>query len=170
MLLLACKGECCLLLFYIKLNFLRYKKTLDQPKCTVSDLYLKIWLIDTVIYLTKINEMQPFDCRSSVLEWSSRVELRVKVNRLEHQAGEIICASGHSTMRKWSHSFPVWWLAVNPGEAMLACIYADPLIGNFSLLADASRAAKLVNIVYYFLLCIRAVACSLINLIKRKDQ
>ena len=31
----------------------------------------------------------------------------------------------------------MWWLAVNPGVAKLACIYAGPLIGNFCLLADA---------------------------------
>ena len=41
---------------------------------------------------------------------------------------------------------------------MLACIYAGPLIG-IRLLADASRAAKSVCIVYFFQ-CIRAVASS----------
>ena len=103
-------------------------------------------------------------CWSSVLEHISRVKLCVKVNRLEHLEGKIICTSRCSTMRRWSHPFPVWWLAANPGEAMLAYIYAGPLIGNFNLLADASQAAESVSIVYYFLLSIRAVASSVTSL------
>ena len=51
-------------------------------------------------------------------------------------------------MRWWSRPFSVWWLAANPGVAMLACIYDDPFIDNFSLLADASRAAEPVSIIF----------------------
>ena len=48
----------------------------------------------------------------------------------------------------------------NPGEAVLVCIYTDPLIGNFNPLADDSRAAESVSIVYCFLLSVRAVTSS----------
>ena len=65
-------------------------------------------------------------------------------------------------MCRWSRPFPVYRLAVSPGVAMLACIYAGPLIGIWQL-ADASRAAKSVSIVY-FLQCIRAVASSRNNI------
>ena len=99
--------------------------------------------------------------QSSVLECNSCVELRVKMNQLEHQAGKIICTLGRSTMCRWSRPFPVWWLAVSPGVAMLACIYADLLIGNFSLLADASRAAEPVIIIYCFLLRVCKCMCGL---------
>ena len=54
-------------------------------------------------------------------------------------------------MRRWSRPFPVCWLAVSPGVAMLACIYAGLLIGIW-LLADASLVAEPVSIVYHFLL------------------
>ena len=50
-------------------------------------------------------------------------------------------------MHGWSRPFPVCWLAVSLGVATLASIYAGPLIG-ICLLADVSRAAELVSIIF----------------------
>ena len=70
---------------------------------------LVLWNINNCrLFNTKSSLYTHIKCQSSVLECSSRVELHVKVNRLEYQAGKIICALGHSTMCWWSHPFPVW--------------------------------------------------------------
>ena len=82
-------------------------------------------------------------CRSSVLVFSSCAELRLKVNSLKHQEGKIICTSGHSTRSGYASGHICW-----------------PAHWHFCLLADTSQATEPVIIVYYFLLCIRAVASS----------
>ena len=77
---------------------------------------------------------------------------------LEHEERKIICASGHSTMRRWSSPFPGRWLAPSPRVAMLACIYIGPLIDIFFFCQPSRRTSKC----YYFFLRVRAVASSVL--------
>ena len=90
-------------------------------------------------YITLLHHKHIYSCPSSVLD-SRFVVLHMKVNRLEHQEGKIIWASGRSMMHRWSRPFLVWWLAVNTGVAMLVCIYAGLLIGNFCLCIRAKAS------------------------------
>ena len=55
-------------------------------------------------------------CRSSVLvlECSSRWITRQNEYTLEHEEGKIICASGCSTMRRWSRPFPCVVIGCQP--------------------------------------------------------
>ena len=117
------------------------------------------WLIPLVISKLVLNSLLK-NCQSSVLECSSCVELRVKVNvdlsirkgRLYAHRGVSQCASGliHSQCGDW-----LW-----PQEWPYKRAYKLATHWHFCLLTDTSQAAELVSIVYNFLLCIRAVASS----------
>ena len=83
--------------------------------------------------------------------------MRQSEYRLEHEEGKIICAFHNAQVVSFISCVVI---GCQPRSGYANMHICWPAHWHFRLLADASRAAKPVSVVYYFLLCVRAVGSS----------
>ena len=89
--------------------------------------------------------------------WRSKDKLILECSSseysLEHQEGKIICASVVSFI-------PSVVIGCEPRSGYASMHICWPAYWHFCLFANATQTAEPASIVYYFLLCVRAVASS----------